>query len=308
MSLDVRVAALSGGVGGARLLHGLERCLPPGRLTAIVNVGDDLEHWGLRISPDLDTVTYTLADLAPVARGWGIEGETFHALESMRRLGAPDWFALGDRDLATHLCRTEALRGGAPLSTFTRDLCLALGVRSHVLPATDDALRTFVETRDGRTLPFQEWLVREQAPRVARVLLEGPRAPAPGVIEAIAQADVVVIGPSNPYVSVDPILAVDGVRDACASRPVVMVSPIVAGRAVKGPLAELLRDLGGREPSPAAVRDHYGALVQHVVVERGDAAGLEGVNLLEADTLMSSREQSRALAVEVLRHALGIHG
>lgn len=305
MTRDLRVAALSGGVGGARLLHGLERCLPPGRLTAIVNVGDDLEHWGLSICPDLDTVMYTLADLAPVARGWGIEGETFHALEAMRRLGAPDWFALGDRDLATHLRRSEALRRGEPLSAVTAGLCRALDVRSNVLPATDDPLRTHVETRDGRTLPFQEWLVREQAPRVARIRLEGPRRPAPRVLEALERADVVVFGPSNPYVSIDPILAVDGVRDACRQKPVVMVSPIVGGQAVKGPLADMLQDLAGRAPAPAAVRDHYGALVSHVVVERGEAAGLDGVRVLEAETLMTTRERSRALAEALLDHALG---
>ncbi len=291
------VVALSGGVGGARLLHGLSRVLEPEALTAIVNTGDDFEHWGLCISPDLDTVMYTLADLAPEERGWGLSEESFNALAMVRRYGGDDWFALGDRDLATHLVRTEALRRGEPLSAVTRRMNEALGVRCRVLPMADAPCRTIVETTTRGDLPFQTWFVRHRAePRVTGVRFEGSPPPAPGLLEAIARAEVVIIGPSNPYVSIDPIFSLPGVRDAVFARPVVAVSPIVNGEAVKGPLATMIPDLAHEPPSPAAIVRHYGAGLRGIVVERGDAEGVRDVPVRGADTIMKTREERSARA------------
>jgi LPPG:FO 2-phospho-L-lactate transferase len=298
-----RVVALSGGVGGARLIHGLDRALQeePGALTVVVNTGDDFEHWGLHVSPDCDTVMYTLADLAHEERGWGLAEESFHTLEAIRRYGGEDWFALGDRDLATHLLRTQALRRGEPLSAVTDRLARALGIRARIVPMADGPCRTLVDTTDRGTLPFQDWFVRHRAaPAVRAVRFEGDPLPAPAVLPAIEAADVVVFGPSNPYVSIDPILTRPGVRAALASRPVVAVSPIVGGRAVKGPLGSMIPELTGEPPTAAAIVRHYGGLLSGIVVERGDEAGLDGLPVLAADTVMKSRADSLRLAREVL--------
>jgi LPPG:FO 2-phospho-L-lactate transferase len=242
----MKVVALSGGVGGARLLDGLARALPAGSMTAIVNTGDDFVHLGMHVSPDLDTVMYTLAGLAHEERGWGLAEETFAGLSMVKRYGAPDWFALGDRDLATHLLRSEALRAGESLSAITLRLCRALGIEHPILPMSDEAVRTLIDTTDEGTLPFQHWFVRRRAePNVRAVRFDGGRRPAPGVIDAIEDCDVVIFGPSNQYVSIDPILCLDGVRDAIAQKPVVALSPIVGGAAIKGPLATMMRDLTG---------------------------------------------------------------
>ena len=298
------VVALSGGVGGARLLHGLSRVLDPGALTAVVNTGDDFEHWGLCISPDLDTVMYTLADLAPEDRGWGLSEESFHALEMIRRYGGADWFALGDRDLATHLVRSEALRRGESLGAVTHRMTTALGVRTRILPMADAPCRTFVETATHGSLPFQTWFVRHRAePQVRRVRFEGAPPAAAGVLEAIAQADLVVIGPSNPYVSVDPILSLPGVREAVFARPVVAVSPIVHGEAVKGPLARMIVDLAGEPPTPAAIVRHYGGGLRGIVVEQGDEAAVRDLPVRGAATIMKTRADSARLAREVLAFA-----
>lgn len=298
-----RVVALSGGVGGARLLDGLQAALPAGALTAIVNTGDDLEHWGLHVSPDVDTVLYTLSGLADETRGWGLEGETFGALEMVRRYGGDDWFALGDRDLATHLVRTRALARGETLTETTAQLARALGVRTRVLPMADGPCRTMIDTDEHGALPFQEWFVRLRTrPVVRRVWFAGAPLPAPGVLTALAEADLVVIGPSNPYVSIDPILSLRGVREALAGRQVVALSPIVNGRAVKGPLGELIPQLAGRAPSAAAVAAHYGALVGGWVVERGDGAEI-AAPLLETQTVMRDRMDRRRLAEEILAFA-----
>lgn len=298
------VVALSGGVGGARLVHGLARALPEGALSVIVNTGDDLRHWGLDVCPDLDTVMYTLADLAPVERGWGLAEESFAALSMMERYAGPAWFALGDRDLATHLVRSEALRAGESLTSVTARLCAALGVRTPVLPMSDARRPTSIETRELGTLGFQDWLVRHRGvPAVRAVRFDGPLEVAPAALAALAQADLIVIGPSNPYVSVDPILVLPGVRATVAARPVVAVSPIVGGAAVKGPLAAMLQDLDDRDPSARAVADHYGSLVRDWVVERGDEAGFDPAHVLATDTLMSTREASLRLARDVLAFA-----
>lgn len=302
----MRVVYLSGGVGGARLLHGLCRALPDEALTVVVNTGDDLYHLGLYVAPDLDTVMYTLAGLSDEARGWGLAEETFGALEMVRRYGGESWFALGDRDLGTHLVRTEALARGQTLSEVTSRLFRALGVTTRVLPMADAPCRTMIETEADGTLPFQEWFVRRRAaPAVRRVLFEGTRTPAPGVLEAVAAADLVVIGPSNPYVSIDPILALDGVRAAVEARRVAALSPIVGGRAVKGPLAEMIRALTGEEPSAGAIVRHYRGLLDAIMVEEGDEpeARAAGCVVRGGSTIMRDRAASLRLAREVLELA-----
>lgn len=313
-----RVVALSGGVGGARLLDGLHQLVGDGigELTAIVNTGDDFVHWGLHISPDLDTVMYTLSGLANEARGWGLNDESWNALEMVRRYGGEAWFALGDRDLATHLVRTQALGRGETLSAVTARLNAALGVRAAVLPMTDGPCRTMIDLESpgdphGPTVTrsFQDWFVRQRAePAVRRVWFDGSPQPAPGVLAALEAADLILIGPSNPYVSIDPILSLDGVRAALGRRRAVALSPIVGGRAVKGPLAEMIPRLGGRPASAAAIAGHYGELLAGLVVERGDEAELaaygdRGLSVHATATVMSDRADRRRLARELLRFA-----
>jgi LPPG:FO 2-phospho-L-lactate transferase len=297
----MKVVALSGGVGGARLLDGLARALPPGSMTAIVNTGDDFVHLGMHVSPDVDTVMYTLAGLAHEERGWGLAEETFAGLSMVKRYGAPDWFALGDRDLATHLLRSEALRAGESLSAITARLCGALGIEHPILPMSDEPVRTMIETTDEGMLPFQQWFVRRRAePSVRAVRYDGGRTPTPGVIDAIDACEVVVIGPSNQYVSVDPILCLDGVREAIARKPVVALSPIVGGAAIKGPLAKMIRDLTGEAASAGAVARHYRGLIRAMVVERGDEETVAPIPVLGTSTIMRSREDRLRLAHEIL--------
>jgi LPPG:FO 2-phospho-L-lactate transferase len=300
----MKVVALSGGVGGARLLDGLARALPAGSMTAIVNTGDDFVHLGMHVSPDLDTVMYTLAGLAHEERGWGLAEETFAGLSMVKRYGAPDWFALGDRDLATHLLRSEALRAGESLSAITLRLCRALGIEHPILPMSDEAVRTLIDTTDEGTLPFQHWFVRRRAePNVRAVRFDGGRRPAPGVIDAIEDCDVVIFGPSNQYVSIDPILCLDGVRDAIAQKPVVALSPIVGGAAIKGPLATMMRDLTGEAASAGAVAAHYRGLICAMVVERGDEPTVPSIPVFGTSTIMRSREDRLRLSREILAFA-----
>jgi LPPG:FO 2-phospho-L-lactate transferase len=326
------VVVLSGGVGGARLVHGLAAVLPAHALTAIVNTGDDFEHWGLTICPDLDTVMYTLSGLAHEARGWGLANETFQALAMVQRLGGPGWFQLGDRDLGTHVVRTEALRQGQSLSAITARLCRALGMEQRILPMADQPRRTRIDTPASqasqtsqtsqtspisstpstsatRTLPFQDWFVRERCqPAIARIWFEGGDQPGPEVIDAIASAELVIIGPSNPYVSIDPIMTLRGVAEAMARKPVIAVSPIVGGKAVKGPLAEMIVQLTGKQPSAAAVMEHYreryGDIVRGAVIEHGDHEGIagppHGPRLLATRAIMSDVADRARLAREVL--------
>lgn len=297
------VVALSGGVGGAKLVYGLSRVLEPDRLRVIVNTGDDFTHWGLRVSPDLDTVMYTLAEISDDERGWGLRDETFSTLERVRKYGGESWFMLGDRDLATHLFRTQALSGGMSLTNVTSDLCRALGVGQRILPMTDAACPTMIDTASLGTLPFQEWLVKHRAPPVRRVWFESCPEPTSHVIEAIEHCEAVIIGPSNPYVSIDPILRLPGVRDAIGKKLVVAVSPIVGGKAVKGPLAEMLPVLDAEQASAGAVAHHYQPLLGGFVVERGDEAAVRGGRVLPTQTIMRSREDRVRLAEEVLRFA-----
>ncbi|MGO9839228.1 MAG: 2-phospho-L-lactate transferase [Polyangiaceae bacterium] len=295
------VVALSGGVGGARLLRGLSRVLPSDALTAVVNTGDDFEHWGLYVSPDVDTVMYTLAGLAHEERGWGLADETFRALEGMRLYGDDGWFGIGDRDLATHLSRTRGLERGETLTRVTERLCRALGVASRILPMSDERCRTMIDTAERGTLTFQEWFVRYRTePAARRVWFDGDATATPEVLDAVRGADLVVIGPSNPYVSIDPILRLPGLRDAVFSRPVVAVSPIVNGQAVKGPLAAMIPELAGVPPSAAAIAAHYPGL-RGIVVQHGDS--VPGLPAWEEETVMRSADGSERLARALLAHA-----
>ena len=261
-------------------------------------------HWGLSISPDLDTVMYALADVADVERGWGLSGETFEALACVARYGGESWFQLGDRDLATHVMRTQWLREGQTLSAVTLRLCRALGVHTPILPMSDQAFETMIDTDSG-PLSFQQWLVAERARRpVRRVWFRAVEARATdAVLRALERAELVIIGPSNPYVSIDPILALPGVRERVAALPVVAVSPIVHGKAVKGPLAGMLQTLAGREPNPQSIAQHYAPLLRALVVERGDETAVTGLPVLATDTVMQTRADSRSLAARVLQFA-----
>ena len=300
------VVCLSGGVGGAKLARGLHDVLAPGELTVIGNVGDDVEVLGLHVSPDLDSVLYALAGLNDEERGWGRAGETWNALESARAWGGEGWFGLGDLDIGLHLVRTQALRAGVPLSAVTARVAVAAGLATRLLPATDDRLRTHVVTPAG-TFAFQEWFVgRGHRDEVDDLVFEGaPSAsPAPGVLDAIASADAIVIAPSNPYVSIHPILAVPGVRDTLATRGVrcVAVSPLIGGRAVKGPLDRMLGRMAGGT-SPLHVTQCYKGLIDALVIDGADAQADADVPLVVTDTLMSDREAARRLAATTLEAA-----
>ncbi|MEM9454108.1 MAG: 2-phospho-L-lactate transferase [Myxococcota bacterium] len=297
------IVFLSGGIGGARLLHGLAQEIAPESLTAVVNTGDDLVHWGLRVSPDLDTVMYTLGEVADQARGWGLRDESFRALEMMKRYGEPSWFSLGDQDLATHLVRTARSAGGESLTSITQSLCAALGVGCRVIPMCDQPRCTWIDTVDHGPMPFQDWLVKHRAPAVAGVRFEGSAHATPEVHDALSRADLIIIGPSNPYVSIDPILTLEGVRDRVAQTKVVALSPIVRGKAVKGPLGEMIRALARREPSPQAIVDHYAGLLHGLVVERGDESAVREIPVLGTSTIMGGRDDRARLARELLDFA-----
>jgi LPPG:FO 2-phospho-L-lactate transferase len=301
----VNVVCLSGGVGGAKLARGLYDVLGAD-LTVVVNVGDDLEVLGLAVSPDLDSVLYALAGLNDEERGWGRVGETWRALESARAWGGDAWFQLGDLDLGLHLTRTAGLARGEPLSEVTRTLGDAVGVTATLLPATDDPLRTHVVTPGG-TFAFQEWFVaRRHADEVDELLYDGAdaAAPAPGVLEAIAAADALVLAPSNPYVSLGPILAVPAIRDAIAGRRVrcVAVSPLIGGRSVRGPLDRMLNRMAGGT-TPAHVAGCYPGLLDALVIDSADAPAEAPVTLVVTTTLMDDRAASRRVAETVLEVA-----
>jgi LPPG:FO 2-phospho-L-lactate transferase len=282
--LVTRIAVLSGGLGGSRCVDALVRAAGAEAVVAIGNVGDDLEILGLHVSPDLDTILYTLAGLLDEERGWGVRDETYNALGMAGSLGAETWFTLGDRDIGLHLVRTRLLDEGFALSDVTRRLAEALGVRVELLPATDQRLRTKIETEDGE-LAFQEWFVaRGHRDAVLGVRFDGAEdaQPAPGVLEALEAAEVVVIAPSNPFVSIKPILAVSGVSAALGEKRVAALSPLVGGKALRGPLAEMMVSLG-HEPSAIGVAGLYGGLVDVFIVQPGDE-GPPGA--LECDIVM----------------------
>jgi LPPG:FO 2-phospho-L-lactate transferase len=308
---------VSGGVGAARLLAGIVRVRPPAEVVAIVNVGDDVELHGLHISPDLDTITYTLAGAIDPERGWGLAGETWRAMEALGRFpAARTWFNLGDQDLATHLYRTDRMRSGAHLSTVTAEIAEAWGLGCTLLPVSDDPVRTKVTVPlDGgakgeQEIGFQEYFVQRQhdvAVSGVRFAGASDARPAPGVLEALRDSGRVVIAPSNPIVSIDPVLAVPGVRDAVVARrdDVVAVSPIVAGAALKGPADRLLRELG-HESSVVGVARLYAPLAATLVIDEADAADAdrveaEGIRCVVAPTIMSDPTKAAALAEVVLR-------
>jgi LPPG:FO 2-phospho-L-lactate transferase len=270
----MRVVLLAGGTGGTKLAHGFAQVVPAADLTVVANVADDLELHGLHVSPDVDALLYTLGGLIDTERGWGLRDDTYTALEMLGRLGAPTWFRIGDGDLATHVERTRRLRSGETLTAATAALASALGIAAHILPATDDRLRTFIETDDGE-IDFQTYFVaRRQEPEVRGLRLDGIDAarPTPQVLDAIRDAELIVIGPSNPLVSIGPILAVPGMRDAVltARAPLVAVSPIVAGRALKGPADRMLASMG-HESSALGVARLYRGLADSFVLDEADA-------------------------------------
>lgn len=302
-----RVVALCGGVGGAKLAFGLDRLLGP-RLTTIVNTGDDFEHLGLRISPDVDTVLYTLANLADPGRGWGRADESWHFMEALGDLGGETWFRLGDRDLALHVERTNLLRAGMTLTDVTRRLAARLGIASRLLPMCDDPVRTIVHTPDG-PLPFQRYFVERRCePTVLSVTFDGIdiARPSPAVLAALRDSRLraIVLCPSNPYLSIDPILAAPGVLDALrgASAPIVAVSPVIGGAAVKGPTTKIMRELG-KPSTSAAIVDHYAGLLSGLVIDTADAAEAEELVLPVgvAATLMRDDADKVRLAGETLR-------
>ena len=304
----MRIAALSGGVGGARFLRGLVEVADPSLLTIVGNVGDDVEVLGIHVSPDLDSILYALSGLHDEERGWGRAEETWHALETVSALGGEAWFRLGDRDLGLHLVRTQAIRDGQALSQVTARLARALGLEPALVPATDDGLRTWLETPAGR-FPFQEWFVaRGHRDEVDALRYEGAAdaAPAPGVVAALDDADLIVIAPSNPYVSIGPILAVPAIRAALERRrvPAVAVSPLVGGRAVKGPADRMLARLAGGT-SPAHVASCYAGLIDALVLDEADAddTALLPVRPIVTRTLMVDGDARRRLAEAVLEVA-----
>ena len=299
----MKVAVLAGGVGGARFLRALTETTEPTAVTAIVNVGDDLDIAGLHVAPDLDTVLYTLAGLSDEERGWGRAGETWNALDALREHGGDAWFALGDRDLGLHLARTQALRAGEPLSAVTARLAAAAGLELGLLPATDDRLRTWLQTPSG-TFEFQEWFVRRRhADPVDGVRFEGADTarPAPGVLDALEDADLIAIAPSNPYVSIWPILSVAPIRAAVENRrvPCVAVSPLIGGRAVKGPAAEMLGRLAGGT-TPAHVASTYEGLIDVLVVDPADEPVDTPVRAVVTPTLLDEPDARRRVAEAVL--------
>ena len=310
----MKVAALAGGVGGAKLADGLAQSQQIDQLTVIVNTGDDFRHFGLNICPDLDTVCYNLAGIQDPDHGWGRNEERWETLDEIRRLDGPDWFQLGNRDLGTHLERTRRLAAGESLSEITHDFCHSWGISARVLPMSDDPVGTIVESDQG-PLPFQDYFVRLACrPTVSGFQFSGVKKaePAPGVLESLADADLVVICPSNPWVSIDPILAVPGIRSHLEGKFVLAVSPIISGQTVKGPAAKMYREMG-IEPSARAVLEHYGDLLSLFIIDQADGdqvkelsegrASFIPVHALE--TWMKTRADRKRLAEEILEISTG---
>ena len=302
------IVVFTGGTGGAKLVQGLQQVVAPEDLTVIVNTGDDLEWWGLHVSPDVDSVLYALAGLLSVDRGWGIDGDSFRCLDRMKQLGEPSWFSLGDLDLATHLARTTMLRAGKTLTEATAALAQKLRVRARVLPMSNDRVSTMLETENG-TLTFQEYFVRERYQvGVQAVRFEGAEQarPAPGVIESIKQAQSIIFAPSNPVTSIGPILAVPGVRDALrrSDAAVAAVSPIVGGAAVSGPAGQLMQMMGW-PCSISGVAKAYEDFLDILIVDKADENEARGwsnetIRVCCTKTVMRSADDKRALAQCVL--------
>ena len=301
------VVALAGGVGGAKFAAGLQEVLPPGALTVIVNTGDDFEHWGLTICPDIDTVLYGLAGVNNPQTGWGRAGETWAALTEMERLGGEAWFRLGDKDLALHLLRNHWLKSGVNLTEVTDCLRRTMNVPSRILPMSNEPVRTLVHTDEG-DLPFQDYFVRRHCEPTFRGLtfVGADRAAlAPEVAESLRAAAQIIICPSNPYLSVDPILSVPGLSEVVqeSDAPVVAVSPVVGGRAVKGPVAKMMREMGHLKHLLLTVVEHYDDLLDGFVIDQQDRAEESRIPLptLTTDTIMTDLPSKRRLAAEVLQ-------
>ena len=301
-----KVVVLTGGVGGAKAVLGLSRIMDPSALTAIVNVGDDFTHLGLRISPDIDTLLYTLADKGDLEKGWGRRNETWTFMAALEALGGEGWFALGDGDLALHVERTRRLAEGQALSAITTAFAKAWEIGATILPASDGPLATLIETDEG-ALPFQRYFVERRChPIVKSIRFEGARTatPAPGVLEAIAAAATVIIAPSNPYLSIDPILAIEPITKALRTKrePVVAISPLIGGKAVKGPTAKLMVELG-LTPGNAAIAKHYQGLVQALLIDQGDLGLDLGIPHSAAKILMTTLADRDHVARCALRMA-----
>ncbi len=306
--MSPRVVALAGGVGGARLATGLQAALAPGALTVIVNTGDDFEHWGLTVCPDLDTVLYNLAGVNNPDTGWGRADETFAVLAEMIQRGGEGWFRIGDRDLVTHLLRTQWLRQGLSLTAVTDRLRRGLGIPSTILPMSDAPVRTVVHTDEG-DLPFQHYFVRRRCePRLLGVTFAGSEQarPTPQALQAIAEAEIIILCPSNPYISLDPILSLPGLRDAlhASPAPCVAVSPIVGGRALKGPAAKMMQEMG-LAVSPFTVAEHFRDLLDGIVIDQADASLAADLPLptLTTDTIMVDAAAKARLAAATIAFA-----
>lgn len=306
-----KIVALAGGIGGAKLVYGLAQLTPPEDLTVIVNTGDDFEHLGLHIAPDLDTVMYTLAGIANPATGWGVKDDSWNMMAAMARYAGPTWFQLGDRDLATHLLRSKWLREGYPYNWVTRELCYRLGVRYNVLPMSEEPIRTIIQTNEGE-LGLQEYFVqRKWEPVVQAIRFEGAEQANPSreVISAVREADVIVLCPSNPLISLDPILSMPSLRRVIAASRAskVGVSPIVGGQAIKGPAAKMMQELG-MEVSPIGVARHFRDVLTAFVIDHTDETYQDtltdmGLRTLVTATLMQSGADKVRLADEVLQFA-----
>jgi LPPG:FO 2-phospho-L-lactate transferase len=303
-----KVVALAGGVGAAKLLRGLVKVVPSRDLVIIGNVGDDIELYGLHISPDLDIIMYTLAGIVDEVKGWGIAGDTFHCLEMLGRLGFETWFKLGDKDLAIHIVRTKMLREGYTLSQATAQLCKMLGIEAKLIPASDDPVRTKIQSGQ-LLLDFQEYFVkRGTMDAVTNVFFEGVKKakPAPSVIEAVREAERIIICPSNPILSIAPILSIPAIRRALetSKAPIVGVSPIVGGKALKGPADRIMVSMGF-EASPYGVARFYGSLLKHLIIDETDLEHKRriqeiGVKVTIANTIMKSVEDAINLAKVVI--------
>jgi LPPG:FO 2-phospho-L-lactate transferase len=303
----MKIVALAGGVGGAKLAYGFAQILKPGDLTVIVNTGDDFEHYGLSISPDLDTVCYSLANIADPLTGWGREGDNYQSLDEAVKLGGPDWFKIGNKDLATHLERTRRLKAGSSLSDITRDFCRKWDISSKVIPMSDDKVSTFIITAELGAISFQEYFVHQKCqPIIKSIEFSGIKnaKPVPSIITDLESAGLVVICPSNPWVSVDPILSVPGIKDAVSRKKVIAVSPIIQGKALKGPAAKMFFELG-IQPSAEVVANHYKGLIQGFVFDQLDLnlkskMDQKGIITLTTNTIMKDNLDKVRLAERII--------
>ncbi|NPV76770.1 MAG: 2-phospho-L-lactate transferase [Anaerolineae bacterium] len=307
----MKIVALAGGVGGAKLVDGLAKLLPPEDLSIIVNTGDDFDHLGLRICPDLDTVCYTLAGLSNPETGWGRSGDTWNCLAAIRELAGPDWFHLGDGDVGTHLVRTFRLGHGEPLSAIVSSFCVSWGIQVKVLPMTDERVSTQILTQDGNQLDFQEYFVRLLCqPAVKAIIFDGADSaePAPGVLEAIDLADFIIFCPSNPWVSINPILSIPGIRERVIKKKVVAISPIIGGKTIKGPAAKMYQEFG-ITPSALAVARHYEGIIEGFIFDITDHDLKVDIERLvkkacATNTIMLDSDSRKKLAQEVLKFCL----